>query len=109
MHGSLALCRLDGAAIDGNFNLGPAACDMIDASLDAGLEQRPQALAHAVFQQRFERRAGGKIEIRARPANLLFPFRTVEQLGHAVHALDRLHIAFASIAHAQAKARLVQG
>src|SRR6476660_8806915 len=74
MHGSLALCRLDGAAIDGNLDIGPAAYDMIDASFDAGLEQRPQALAHAVFQQRFERRAGSEFEIRPRAADLPLPF-----------------------------------
>src|SRR6476659_3335103 len=109
MHGSLTLCRLDGAAIDGNFNIGPAACDMIDASFDAGLKQRPQALAHAVFQQPLERRAGGEFEIRPRAVDLPLPFRAVEQLCRAVHALDGLHIAFAGIAHAQAKTRLVQG
>src|SRR6476646_3028722 len=109
MHGSLALCRLDGAAIDGNLDIGPAAYDMIDASFDAGLEQRPQALAHAVFQQRFERRAGSEFEIRPRAADLPLPFRAIEQLCHAAHALHGLHIAFASVTHAQAKTRLVQG
>ena len=58
MHGRPALGGLDRAAVDGNLDFGTVAVELVDAALDAGLEQRPQAFASTTLQQRLERRAG---------------------------------------------------
>ena len=49
MHGRPALGGLDRAAVDGNLDFGTVAFDLVDAALDAGLEQRPQAFACIPF------------------------------------------------------------
>ena len=80
----------DLAAIDRDFDLGSVALDIVEAALDAGLEQRPQALACVTLQQRLDRRAGDRAQVRVRSRDGLLPFRTVEQLAGPI-ALDRLH------------------
>ena len=90
MHWRPALGGLDLAAVDRDFDFGAVAFDMVEAALDAGLEQRPQALACVTLQQRLDRRAGDRAQVRVRSRDRLLPFRTVEQLAGPL-ALDRLH------------------
>ena len=107
MHWRPALGGFDLAAVDRDFDFGAVAFDMVEAALDAGLEQRPQAFGCVTLQQRLERRAGDRAQVGLRPGDRLLPFRTVEQFAGPI-TLDRLHIASVRFAHAQGEPRFVQ-
>ena len=81
MHWRPALGGLDLAAVDRDFDLGAVAFDMVEAALDAGLEQRPQAFGGTTLKQRLERRADDRVQVGVRPRDRLLPFRTVEQFA----------------------------